>query len=201
MTKSNRTCGECTLCCRLLPVKADKDRAHQELARALYRGQRMLLIDKKAGHKCKYQFSGGCRVYQQRPMSCRLWACRWLHNDDTADLSRPDRSGYVIDMVPDFIEARNDETGEKYPPIQVVQIWIDPKRASAWRNDKHLRAYLIRRAAEGTAAILRYSSQDAIIVFAGPPLVTEWTEVSNATMVPAGETWPENAREILGGGP
>jgi len=63
------------------------------------------------------------------PPECAIWNCRWLVNDDTADLPRPDRAHYVIDLMPDFITIRNDETGENQH-IQVVQVSIDPKHAS-----------------------------------------------------------------------
>jgi hypothetical protein len=42
-------------------------------------------------------------VDTQRPPSCR----RWLADPDaTADLRRPNRTRYVIDLVPDFITVK-----------------------------------------------------------------------------------------------
>jgi len=57
----------------------------------------------------------GCAIYAKRPMSCALWNCRWLVNDDTAELSRPDRSPYVIDIMPDYVTVLDRETGVRRP--------------------------------------------------------------------------------------
>lgn len=142
----NRTCGECSMCCTLLPVK--------ELA-------------KGANQRCGYQSrKRGCKVHgtSAMPISCKLWSCRWLVQAETAALQRPDRSGYVLDLAPDFIRVRDNDTGA-VTNIQVVQVWCDPKRRAAHR-DPRLREYLSHRANEGIAAIVRYSARDAFVLFA-----------------------------------
>jgi hypothetical protein len=148
-----RHCSDCQLCCRLLPVPP---------------------LGKKAGERCQHQkFGKGCAVYlkQRMPMACRLWNCRWLVNDDTADLSRPDRSHYVIDLMSDFITLEDNATKQR-TTIQVVQIWIDPAYPDAHR-DPHLRQYLLRRSKEGFAAMVRYDARRAIILF--PPSMVSGT--------------------------
>jgi hypothetical protein len=107
-----------------------------------------------------------------------MWSCRWLMEDDTADLSRPDRSHYVLDCMPDFITVRNDETGQ-VEHIQVVQIWCDPKRPDAHR-DPHLRAYLERRAKDRIIGLVRFDDENAIALF--PPSLSKggrWIEKSS----------------------
>jgi hypothetical protein len=139
-----RQCGGCTLCCKLLPVNE---------------------LDKLAGERCRHQQTGkGCAVYRTRkmPACCHFWNCRWLVNDDTADLSRPDRTHYVIDLLPDYVTVVNNETGEK-ENVEVIQIWCDPKFPHAHR-DPALRRYLERRAAEGKMALVRYNNKDAISI-------------------------------------
>lgn len=154
-----RQCGACQLCCRLLPVPP---------------------LDKKAGQRCTHQkFGKGCAVYRtsRMPRECGVWTCRWLVNDDTADLSRPDRSHYVIDVMPDFITVIDNESGEKRH-VQVVQVWCDPKHRDAHR-DPALRAYLFRQGERGIAAIIRFDSRDAIIVI--PPQLahdSQWHEAN-----------------------
>ena len=76
----DRHCGTCTLCCKLLPVRE---------------------LEKPADTKCRHQSSKGCGIYRRPgfPDSCHLWSCRWLVDDDTADMLRPDRAGYVLDLV------------------------------------------------------------------------------------------------------
>lgn len=141
-----RSCGDCSLCCTLLPVKD---------------------INKPANTRCDHQsHAKGCKIYRRYgfPMSCRFWSCRWLTGGDTANISRPDRAGYVIDPMPDFIRIRDDVTGAQ-TPLQVVQVWVDPKRRDAHR-DPRLREYLSRRADEGAAALIRYGSHDGFVLFA-----------------------------------
>jgi len=143
-----RECGSCNLCCKLLPVPP---------------------LGKKAGERCKLlKFGKGCTVYHtaKMPPECAIWNCRWLVNDDTADLRRPDHAHYVIDIMPDFITAQDNETGEKRN-IQVTQIWIDPKYPDAHR-DPALRRWMFRRAEEGKAALVRYNAHDAIVIFPPP---------------------------------
>jgi hypothetical protein len=193
--KFDRKCGGCTLCCRLLPMSPD-----------LYPPERVAevvdgMIDagwarpsdfagmvnewtKPAGEPCKYQrHKKGCSIYARRPFCCRNWSCRWLTGDDTADLSRPDRSRYVIDLVPDFVTLRPNDGGEP-TNIEVVQIWVDSKTPEAWR-DPALLAYIERRAAEGKAAIIRFDTKRAIVVFA-PALSQDgqWHEVHNGELRP-----------------
>lgn len=142
---TERKCGDCSLCCKLVPVRE---------------------LEKGAGERCKYQRHTGCTVYNtvKMPISCGLWSCRWLVNDDTADLSRPDRSHYVIDIMPDFVMAVEEETGAERR-IDVVQVWVDPRYPDAHR-DPALRAYLERRGQfEGLAAIIRYSANDGFVLF------------------------------------
>jgi hypothetical protein len=148
MKPPDRQCGDCQLCCKLLPTKE---------------------ISKPANTRCKHQRHGkGCAIYAKRPFSCMVWNCRWLNNDDTADLSRPDRTHYVIDVIPDYITMQYDD-GQSFD-IPVLQIWVDPNFPDAHR-DPHLRAYLARRGEkERMAAMIRYNSSEGFVLF--PPALT-----------------------------
>jgi hypothetical protein len=108
---------------------------------------------KPAGQHCPYQkHHKGCTVYKNRPFGCRIWNCRWLVNDDTAGISRPDRSHYVIDIAPDFVTTDEGHT------IPVIQIWVDKNYREAWR-DPALLGYLKRRAEEGYFALIRFDAK------------------------------------------
>lgn len=166
-----RQCGDCQLCCKLLPVPP---------------------LGKKAGQRCRHQsFAKGCKVYHKpgMPPECALWNCRWLVNDDTAELARPDRSHYVLDLIPDYVTVREDNGKAQH--IQVVQIWCDPKYPEAHR-DPALRRYLLRRAEQGIAALVRFSSREAISVFA-PPFSTdnEWHEVQSTAPSERTHSWSD----------
>lgn len=146
-----RHCGDCQLCCRLLPV---------------------IELSKRGNEKCRHQrHHKGCSVYNtiQMPACCKAWNCRWILGDKTEALRRPDRSGYVIDVMPDFVTLRNDLDGS-FTHLPVLQVWVDPARSDAWRDDKDFLAYLERLGAEeGMAALIRNGEEEA--VFVAPPSI------------------------------
>jgi hypothetical protein len=93
-------------------------------------------------------------------------------DDDTADMLRPDRAGYVLDLVPDLMRLNNTDTGEGQE-IEVVQVWVAP--GADPRSDKRLRRYAERRAERGVALLLRWGHGPAAAVF--PPALAsdgEW---------------------------
>ena len=149
---TRRACGDCMLCCTLLPVEE---------------------FGKPAGERCRHaKFGKGCSIYSRRPGSCALWNCRWLVNDDTAELRRPDRSHYVIDIMPDFCRAvHNTDPAQSYA-LEVIQVWVDPKYRDAHR-DPMFRRYLDR---QGKCALIRYGSREGFLL--APPSVTGagWVE-------------------------
>jgi hypothetical protein len=149
-TGTMRKCAECQLCCKLLPVEE---------------------IGKAAGHRCKHQkFGVGCSIYANRPTGCRLWSCLWLINEmDTADLGRPDRTHYVIDMMPDVLGIDD----QKFPAMQV---WCDPKYPDAHR-DPALRRLIQRWAAKGILTLVRYDSWQGLAIFTPEQSKTgQWME-------------------------
>jgi len=191
MTEENkRTCGECQLCCKLLPVHGDLRRNGVDLPGNFH---------KPAGQRCPHQrFKKGCAVYGQplMPRACKLWSCQWLKNPQTRDMVRPDRSGYVIDTMPDFITLTDNDTG-KVRNIPVVQVWCDPARPMAWR-DPNLLAFLNARGSVGVAALIRYSSSDAFTLL--PPSLCsdgKWHEIHGGTHVP--ERTPMEIARVVGG--
>jgi hypothetical protein len=137
-----RQCGECTLCCTLLPV---------------------VPLGKGAGERCKYQRRAGCRVYNKpkMPLECQQWNCRWLVNE-AGDTRRPDLTHYVIDVMPDFITTQETVISNARN-IEVIQIWVDSQHPDAWR-DPELLAFLELRGKEGKAALIRYNSKDGFVL-------------------------------------
>ena len=156
----HRQCGACTLCCKLLPV--------WELGKA-------------ANTKCGAQYSRGCRIYHQAgfPASCALWSCRWLQGEP--GIPRPDHAGWVLDVIPDAVKARNNETGE-VTMIPVIVAWVAPG-TDALRDDRLL-AYAERKAKEDhVGLLLRYGTDRAVAVF--PPGIAtdnEWHVIDGEHM-------------------
>jgi len=166
-----RSCGSCSLCCRLLPQKE---------------------LSKPALTRCQHQRhseKGCCRIYARRPPSCMMWSCRWLTDADTADLSRPDRSHVVIDQMPDVIGIMDNETGERHD-MEAIQVWVDPAYPDAWKHPSLL-AYFNRKAEERQIAVLiRYGSSAGLVAF--PPNTTgrpNWEEHQS------NQEWQETSAE------
>jgi hypothetical protein len=168
-----RQCGDCQLCCRLLPTDE---------------------INKPANERCPHQKSYcGCVIYPRRPMSCQLWSCRWLVEDSTKDLPRPDRSHYVIDLIPDFITMKPHD-GSPPTHIEVIQVWVDPAHKDAHRAPS-FRRWL---EAQGKPAIIRYDSKNGFILF--PPSTNSeggWVEYMDSK--PGREHSLEEKAAALGG--
>jgi|SRR5579883_97131 len=154
--RTSRRCGDCQLCCKLIPVEE---------------------FGKRANERCRYQRAGkGCAIYGGRPLSCALWNCRWLVDADALDLPRPDRAHYVLDMMLDFVTLTDPEDGQP-ANIPVIQVWVDPAYPKAHRAPS-LRAWLDR---QQSCALIRYGSSDGFLL--APPSVTgsSWQELqSNA---------------------
>jgi hypothetical protein len=150
MTTTARTCGSCTLCCKLLPTKE---------------------IEKPANVRCPHQRVGkGCSIYANRPMSCRLWSCQWLLGEELGE--RPDRSRLVVDPLPDFVVTVDDDTGER-KEVPVVQVWCSSSDREAHRNPA-FRAWLDRK---GIPALIRFDNRSGLLI-APPSRSTdgEWFE-------------------------
>jgi hypothetical protein len=152
-----RQCGGCTLCCRLVPVE---------------------VLDKPAGTRCRFQSRKGCAVYHARgfPEECGLWACRWLVDPDAGELHRPDRSHYVVDVMPDFVGAHDPTTGQ-IVDVAVLVVWCDPEHPDAWRDPALRRLMVSLAERERMGTIVRFGHERAIVVFA--PVMTsdgEWHE-------------------------
>jgi hypothetical protein len=152
-----RQCGDCQLCCKLLPVRS---------------------MAKLAGERCSHQrHHKGCAVYAKLfsvAPECKLWNCRWLRDESTGELRRPDRSHYVIDVMPEYVTLHGEE-GVPAVKVPVVQIWVDPNYPDAHR-DPALRDWL--EGLDGWAGLVRYSGHDGFVIF--PPKLAhdgQWHEM------------------------
>lgn len=145
-----RVCGNCQLCCQLLPVEE---------------------LDKPALKRCRHQkHAKGCSIYAERPLSCAIWNCRWLVDEATIDLRRPDHSHYVVDIMPDLIQITTP--GGQPQEVEVIVVWLDPAQPLAYRDPALLR--FVDR--ERKPAMVRIGSADAFVMF--PPSMTGegWVE-------------------------
>ncbi len=73
---AKRTCGTCTLCCKVMDVAT------------LY---------KPAGKWCRFCKTGqGCGQYALRPKQCREFQCLWLMNENFGPEWKPERAKFVL---------------------------------------------------------------------------------------------------------
>ena len=94
MGELNRQCGECTLCCELMNIKA---------------------YDSPMYEPCKHcDVGSGCSIHKTRDEMCRNFQCGWLMGE-MHDEDRPDRAGFLIEHLPDVpvilaitAQGRND---------------------------------------------------------------------------------------------
>lgn len=155
-----RRCGDCSLCCTLLPVVA---------------------LGKRDGERCKHQRGLGCNIYRKEgfPGECALWSCRWLVDETTAGLLRPDIAHYVIDIIPDFVIGRG-AAGEQR--AAAIQVWIDPRFPDAHR-DPGFRQWMTDHE-PNCVALIRFSARDAIVLI--PPQMSDtgdWEEIGGERSV------------------
>jgi hypothetical protein len=77
---SGRSCGTCTLCCKVLKIWE---------------------LDKPPGVWCRHCKPGsGCMIYSGRPQECRTFHCGYLTNPDLGEEWKPSHSKIVV--VPDM---------------------------------------------------------------------------------------------------
>ena len=80
MSQSARSCGSCTLCCKLFPVPE---------------------LSKPAGVWCQHIAQGrGCGIHLSRPNVCRAFECQWIENEDLGPEWKPEVSKFVLSIYP-----------------------------------------------------------------------------------------------------
>lgn len=76
-----KTCGPCTLCCRVMAVEE---------------------LGKPMGAACVHCRPGkGCAIYEDRPRGCRAFECVWLMDPEMPHRFRPDQTKVVLDQDSD----------------------------------------------------------------------------------------------------
>jgi hypothetical protein len=74
---TDRTCGDCSLCCKLLPIHA---------------------FNKPPGVWCTHcaPGRGGCKIYENKPEECSDFYCSWLLDEALGPEWRPDKCRMVL---------------------------------------------------------------------------------------------------------
>ncbi len=105
---SNRACGACSLCCKLLPIAA-LEKPH----------------DRWCAH-CR-PGAGGCTIYDSRPQTCRTFSCHWLADPAAGEHWAPLKARMVVQIT-----GGHDAAFERF-----VDVHVDRGAAEAWRNEPY----------------------------------------------------------------
>lgn len=121
-------CGSCTMCCKLMGV-AD------------------LPKPKPNGVWCEHCAIGkGCKIYEERPNSCRIYECLWLMSQKQAHpmhpQMRPDRSKVIMSVT------NPSDSGQ-----QLLTVHVDPGKPNAWREEP-IYSYFCGIAKQGVRLII-----------------------------------------------
>jgi hypothetical protein len=78
-----RSCGDCSLCCKLLAISAEHAPD----------------IAKPAGEWCKHCVKPGCGIYGRQPALCRDFACQWLLDEKLGPEWFPPTAGMILAFI------------------------------------------------------------------------------------------------------
>lgn len=107
-----RSCGDCTLCCKLLGVRA---------------------LDKQPFVYCSHCTVGtGCRVYQARPEECKDFNCMWLQEKIDEEL-KPNNCHVVLANLQDDLVKLGIELEDQR---RVVVVYVDSDYPEAHKQGK-----------------------------------------------------------------
>jgi len=89
-------CGECTLCCTLLPVD---------------------WMDSPAGETCQY-CDNGCTIQDTKDDRCREFQCAYSQMEQVNIALRPDKCGVIFEKLDgDLVFGTVDPDRDEYPHI------------------------------------------------------------------------------------
>ncbi|MFM9976055.1 MAG: hypothetical protein ACKVON_15960 [Beijerinckiaceae bacterium] len=115
---SERSCGSCTLCCKLFPVPE---------------------LGKPSGRWCQHIAQGkGCGIHETRPPLCRAFWCQWIENPDLGPEWKPEVAKFVLSIYPGThslavtVDPATPTTWRQEPYLSSLRRW-----AAAALEDGH----------------------------------------------------------------
>jgi hypothetical protein len=121
-TVAGRSCGACSLCCKVVGVEE---------------------LGKPIGAWCPHcDGRKGCAIYEVRPRSCRLFICQWMLAPDLGPEWKPDRAKFAMlksaggRHLTVFVDPGNPSAWRRSPYYENLKHWA----AQGVRNaaDLHL---------------------------------------------------------------
>ena len=118
-------CGECTLCCDSLYIPE---------------------LKKQAGTLCSNcELTKGCKIYNNRPKSCREFKCAYLQMEKVHIDLRPDKCGVIFEMLSDNIFLGTLHSDHEFSDVAKGQINAFRKQGFSVvlsRKDEKLKFYV-----------------------------------------------------------
>ena len=150
VTHSQRTCGTCTMCCKVYQIAA---------------------LDKPEGRWCPHCAIGrGCRIYDERPEQCRDFHCIWLQDESMPQEWKPEICKMVLSIYPStgFIYVQVDPgtpfAWRKEPYFSQLKVMAE----RLLRDRRHVLVFVNRDATlimpTGPVTIGKMSPQDGFTV-------------------------------------
>lgn len=122
---SGRSCGTCTLCCRLPDID---------------------LFDKPANAWCRHCIEGkGCSIYADRPSVCRDFLCLWMTEEVVGEAWEPSRSHMMIyrqgPQITVLVDPGHPDIWRREPYHAQLRAWADEAEPNGgyvivfWQDD------------------------------------------------------------------
>jgi hypothetical protein len=122
-----KSCGPCTMCCKVLPVAA---------------------LEKPAGTPCVHLGrGGGCGIYAGRPHACRSFECVWLMDPQMPHRFRPDQTKVMLDQDAEgrWLVARCDPANPQAWRRNPMYAALKGRAVDTWGTGKLVLAMAGRR--------------------------------------------------------
>lgn len=109
---AGRSCGSCTLCCKLFPIDWPTDPPVGKPA-----------LKKEAGVLCEHCAAGkGCGIYEDRPISCAGYQCLWLMGF-VPEAFKPDVIGGFFDLHDRYVVLWREPGKDPIEDVPGVAEW------------------------------------------------------------------------------
>ncbi len=171
MTGEARHCGDCSLCCKVLGIPE---------------------LEKAKDAWCPNFAAGtGCRIYEDRPASCRNFSCRWLTDASMGPEWKPSVCKMVLDAKPRMLVVHVDPAVSR--PWRAEPYYSVLKRLSAQGLGRSIIVLVIER--RRNIVILPDREVDLGLVAAGARIAMERVQTAHGPawqprVMGAGETEP-----------
>ncbi|MBN9055415.1 MAG: hypothetical protein BGO06_12865 [Shinella sp. 65-6] len=111
---AGRSCGTCTLCCRLPDIDH---------------------LDKPANAWCRHCVAGeGCSIYADRPSVCRDFLCLWMTDEGLTEAWAPSRSHMMVyrqgPQVTVLVDPDHSDIWRSEPYRSHLRAWAEDAEAT-----------------------------------------------------------------------